>query len=126
MLGLKKSKTKILRELNEKQPLPMGVTEFHAWSDRIIAAAMVPGATADSQKFALANELTHCGAGTAFESDGYFVARLRKHCVNQVAFSVAKEIRDKEKARLAEEEAKKAGEVLPEVKPSDETKVLAN
>lgn len=92
--------------LTQKQPLPTGVTEFHAWADRIIAGACLT-ADADSQKFALANTLMHLGPTVAFEQDIYFIHTLRKFAVNQVADAMRTEIRDQAKARLAEEEKNK-------------------
>lgn len=97
----------IQEQLNEKRPLPTGVKEFHDWSDRIIAGAMLT-ADPESQKFALANTLLHLSPTTAFETDLYFIHTLRKFAVNQVADAMRVEIRDRAKARLAaEEEAQK-------------------
>lgn len=120
-----KSKKKILKELHENKPLPMGVSEFQEWSLRVIGIAMIPGATVESQQFALANMLMHLSPTTAFECDGYFVNSLRKFAVNQVADAIRTEIRDKTKARLAEEEKQK-GEVVPVITSPNETKVLAH
>lgn len=95
---------KLKEELTEKRPLPIGVTEFHEWADRIIDGALLP-ADRDSQKFALANDLLHCSPNTAFETDIYFIHRLRKYAVNQVADAMRTELRDKKKAELAAKEA---------------------
>ncbi len=108
-----KTKRRILKELEEKRPLPMGKKEFDAWSLRVIQAALIPGATFKSQQFALANELTHLPMGSSFESDGYFVHRLRRHAINQVAIEMANEIRNEEKARLEKEKTGEEGVVLP-------------
>lgn len=94
-------------QLNEKRPLPLGVTEFHTWSDRIISGACIPGATPESIKFALADQLLHLGPTVDCESDLYFIKCLRKFAVNQVADSMRHEIRDAAKARLAQQEHKK-------------------
>lgn len=104
----------IQEQLNEKRALPTGVIEFHEWSERIISGAMLT-AGADSQKFALANTLLNLSPTTAFETDLYFIATLRKHAVNQVADAMRVEIRDAAKARLAAEEAAKQnmGEATP-------------
>jgi hypothetical protein len=120
-----KSKKRILKELTEAKPLPMGRKEFEIWSIRIINAAQIPGATVESLQFCLADMLMHIKPTCAFESDGYFVQCLRKFAVNQVADDVRREIRDKVKARLAEEEKLK-GEVVPKTEQLNETKVLAN
>jgi len=123
-ISFSKSKGRILRDLQEKQPLPMGRKEFEDWSLRIINAAQIPGATVKSLQWTLAQELLHVHPGTCFETDGYFVNRLRKFAVNEVAVALSNEIRDAEKVRLAEE--KKRGEVVPEATQLNETKVLAN
>lgn len=118
---------KIQSQVQEKQPLPTGVTEFHAWADRIISGAQLV-ADPDSQKFALANTLMHLGPTTAFESDLYFINTLRKFAVNQVADNMRNDIRDKAKARLAaqEEEAKQnQSEVTPSPEQPTDGKVLA-
>lgn len=109
-------------QLNQKRALPIGVAEFHEWADRIISGAMIP-ATAESQKFGLANVLLNLGPTVAFETDLYFIHVLRKTAVNQVADQMRTEIRDAAKARLLAEEAlKKQGEVTPPT--GDDAKVL--
>ena len=42
----------IRAELLEKRPLPVGLADFHRWSDRIIKSAEVPAN--DSMKYVLA------------------------------------------------------------------------
>lgn len=96
------SKRRIAKQLTEKRPLPIGVTEFHVWADRIISGAGLP-ADSNSQKFALANDLMHCNPNTAFETDVYFIHRLRKYAVNQVADAVRKELHAEAKERLAKQ-----------------------
>jgi hypothetical protein len=81
-------------ELTEKRPLPVGVTEFHDWSDRIIKAAGLPSRLED-QKYVLANVIcNNCGPAVAFESDAYFIAYLRKVAANQVADEMRKRIKE--------------------------------
>lgn len=92
--------------MNEKRPLPVGMNEFEEWSDRIISGTMLP-ADPESQKFALATMLMHLAPTVDHEIDGYFIKSLRKSAVNQIAHAKMTEIRDRAKARLAEEEAKK-------------------
>lgn len=80
------------RRLSEKRPLPVGVSEFNAWSDRIIKAAALPS-TIESQKYVLANVIcNNCGPATAFESDAFFIGYLRKVAANQVADEMRKQI----------------------------------
>ncbi len=109
----------IKEQLNELRPLPLGVKEFHVWSDRIISGACIPGATAESIKFALADQLLHLGPTVDFESDLYFIKCLRKFAINQVADSMRREIRDTAKARLdAENAAKEAAKLALVPSPS--------
>lgn len=89
----------IQEQLQEKRPLPVGVAEFHEWSDRIISGAMLT-ATSESQKFALANVLLNLGPTIAYETDLYFIHVLRKHAVNQVADAMRAKIRDEVKSRM--------------------------
>ena len=91
-------------QLLEKRPLPMGRAEFHAWSDRIISGALVPG-DVSSQRFALANLLMHLGPQESHKEDAFFIHSMRRSVVQQVAHAMMTEIRDEAKARLAEEQA---------------------
>jgi hypothetical protein len=91
-------------QLNEVRPLPIGKSEFDAWSDRIISGALLP-ADSDSQKFALANELLSLGPTEDHKPDIYFIKLLRKFAVNQVADAQRTEIRDRVKARLEAQRA---------------------
>ena len=80
------------KSLLEKRPLPTGVTEFHAWADRIINAAGLISRKED-QKYVLANVIcNNCGPAVAFESDAYFINYLRKTAANQVADDMRKSI----------------------------------
>lgn len=97
----------ISAQMNEPRPLPMGVKEFHEWSDRIIAGAMVPAVGGEkSLKWALAEMIMHLKPTQDFCDDAYFIHCLRKGAVNQVAFAMMEEIRLERKAALAAEEAK--------------------
>lgn len=96
----------IVNQMNEDRPLPVGMEEFETWSDRIISGTLLP-AEPDSQKFALATMLMHLPPTKDHECDGYFIKSLRKAAINQIAHAKMTEIRDKAKARLAEEETKK-------------------
>lgn len=107
--------------MNEKRPLPVGMTEFEEWSDRIISGTLLP-AEPESQKFALATMLMHLSPTIDHECDGYFIKSLRKSAVNQIAHAKMTEIRDIAKARLAKEEAEKTVEEQDEM-DLDEEKV---
>lgn len=122
-------------QLNEKRELPLGVAAFHEWSDRIISGACIPGATPESIKFALADQLMHLGPTVDFETDLYFIKCLRKFAINQVADAMRKDIRDRAKERLANEDKAKLqvvnnqpGEVtpLPQKGATDGKEVLSN
>jgi hypothetical protein len=116
-------KEELIEKMGEPQPLPMGVKEFHAWADRIISGALVPGATPDSQKFALADMILHLKPTEDHCPDAFFIKTLRKCAVNQVADAIRIELRDKAKARLTQEEEDKK---LKLVDSNNETKVLAD
>lgn len=80
------------KKLLEKHPLPVGVTEFHAWSNRIIKAAGLPS-TIQSQKYVLANVIcNNCGPAVGFESDAYFISYLRKDAANAIADQMRRDI----------------------------------
>lgn len=100
----------ILDQMLEPRALPMGVSEFHEWGDRIIGGALLPGGEeapeifADSQKYALANMIMHLGPTESHKPDAFFIHSLRKVAINQVADSVRKQLHDKAKLRTAEAE----------------------
>lgn len=90
----------ISKQLGEKRPLPMGMTEFHAWSDRIISGAQC-SATVDSQKFVLAGMILHLKPTEAFVEDGYFINSLRKQAATEVAYAFISEVKTKQAAEQA-------------------------
>lgn len=98
-------KSVILDQMNEPRPLPLGRQEFDEWSDRIISGALVPGATVESQKFALANAILHLGPTESHKPDAHFIHILRRACVNQVAFAMMEEIKTAQKERAQVQEA---------------------
>ena len=98
----------VVEQLNEPRPLPLGREEFEEWSSRIIAGALIPGATVASQKFVLANQILACKPTESHVPDAYFIHTLRKFAANQVADVIRTEIRTAEKARLETEESQKS------------------
>ncbi len=99
-------KEKIVEQMHEMRPLPMGRTAFEEWSDRIISGAMMPeGVTAESQKFALANMLTHIGQTESHKPDAFFIHGLRVCAVKQIAVEMAMEINAAKKAREVAQKA---------------------
>jgi hypothetical protein len=117
------TKETILNQMNERRALPMGVTEFHEWADRIIEGALVP-ADKESQKFALADMIMHLGAAEDHKEDAHFIHYLRKVAVNQVAHGVMEEIRNRRKAELAKAEKPKL-EAVQNATPTNGQTVLA-
>lgn len=117
------TKNKLVKNMQTLRPLPMGVKEFVAWSDRIISQAMIPGATPDSQRFALADLILHLNSTEDHKEDAYFVKFLRKVAVNQVADHVRgelKEASDKRKREAqAASEAAKSSEVIANQSETD-------
>lgn len=104
-------KKRALKELKEMRALPLGRSEFDAWSDRIITLAQIPGATYESQKFALAEMVLHIKPTQSFESYGCFVHQLRKGAANQVAHAVFQELKRARDAKTNEEKVLADGKV---------------
>lgn len=93
----------ITKEMLEKRPLPIGMTQFNEWSDRIIAGAMVQ-ASKRSQKWTLAEMVMHLNPTEAFKEDAHFILKLRKAAVNETCAAVMREIKEEHEAekKLAE------------------------
>ena len=104
---------KIIDELKEPHPLPLGRKEFRAWSDKIIKAAAVPGATVESQEFALAEMVLHCKPNESFVPLGHFVHSLRKGAANQVCHTIFQEIKKAQQERIQKENEEKVLEIAP-------------
>lgn len=98
-------------QMRDLRPLPMGVQEFHEWSDRIIAGAMMT-ATPDSLKFALAEMIMHMPPTESHCADIVFIHRLRKAAANQVAYAMMEQLRTDRKAVLARQEAEQTGQAI--------------
>lgn len=101
------SKEIISEQLSELRPLPMGMTEWEEWSDRIISGACIPGVDVPSQKYVLANEIMHMDPRKDHQTDVYFIKTLRKLAANQVADEVRKKLYAERKTR--EDAEKKTG-----------------
>lgn len=102
--------------------LPVGMTEFNAFADRIIEKSG-NFADRDSMVYAIAMELIHADPKTAF-NDEFFVTRLRKVASNQIASQAVQDIKAKqEAARQAAQEANNQVEVTTsEVVTDEQTK----
>ena len=90
--------------LKEETPLPVGMTEFQAWSDSIIALSG-EYADIDSMKYALATMVMHADAKHGALPREYFVSRLRKVAANQVASQVFQDIKQKQADAAAAKQA---------------------
>lgn len=104
-------KSIILEQMNEPRPLPMGRQEFMVWSDRIMAGALIPRDSKQSDevyehsvRYALANMLIHLGPTESHKPDAFFIHSLRKFAINQVADTLRKELFEIAKMRTAKEE----------------------
>ena len=111
--SLSTPKDVIKDQLLEPRPLPMGRKEFEDWSDRIISGALIPGATAQSLKFALAEMVMHAKPTESHIADGYFIQCLRKAASNQICWAVITEFKDEQRKKILEAQSK-AAEVKPE------------
>lgn len=118
-------KSVIVAQMSEPRPLPMGITEFNIWSDRLIAGAMVT-ATVESQKATLASMILHLGPTEDHKPDAYFIHSLRKLAANQVANEVFTQIRQQVKERLAKEEQASKNRADKAVEATTELRVVAN
>lgn len=105
------------------RPLPVGMTEFTTWSDRIISLSG-SFADADSMKFALSSQIMHLGAQKSSVPDQYFIRSMRKAAANQVASQFFQDIKIKqqEAAKAALEAAQQQTESV-EVTSAPETAI---
>ncbi len=87
----RKRQTKLIAEMQEKRPLPLGVAEFEVWSDRIIDASMIQ-ADRVSLKYALANIIMQLKPTEDHVEDAYFIKSIRKAAVNQVCDAIRRGI----------------------------------
>lgn len=94
----------ILDQMHEPRPLPLGMTEFEEWSDRIISGALI-SCDVDSQKFACASMLKMMGATEDHKEDVFFIKSLRRSAIQQIADAKLRELKDKSTAKLAAENA---------------------
>lgn len=87
--------------LDIPRPLPIGLTEFHVWADRLIEI-VGPLADSDSMKYVMASQIIHMPHDQDEVPDRHFRAALRKAAANQVASQVFQDI------KLKQQEAAKA------------------
>jgi hypothetical protein len=93
----------ITEQMLEKRPLPIGMTQFNSWSDRIISGAMVE-ASKRSLRWTLAEMVLHLNPTEAFREDAHFILKLRKAAVNETCAQVMRDIKEEQEAekKLAE------------------------
>lgn len=104
------SKSKIMDQMLEPRPLPMGMKEFEEWSERIISGALIPTEDKDSLKAALASMLMALGPQEDHKPDAYFIHSLRKAAANEIAHATFQEIKRKKEAEIVAEAEKKTKE----------------
>lgn len=94
--------------------LPVGLTAFHEWAERIIS---ISGnfADSDSMKWALASQIMHLGAQHSRKPDIYFVHSMRKAAANQVASQVFQDIKIKQQEAAAKAAEVPVVETVPDV-----------
>jgi hypothetical protein len=85
-------------------PLPVGLSEFHAWADDIVELSG-KFADEDSLKFAISNNLIHLPHTVAYKPKQYFVRTLRKAAANQVASQVFQDIKQKQHDAMLKQQA---------------------
>lgn len=104
----------ITQAMLERRALPIGMTAFHEWSDRIISGAMVEASTR-SQKWALAEMVTHLPPTEAFKEDAHFILKLRKAAVNETCVAFMRELKE-----AHELEKKQAEATAPKLRAVDD------
>lgn len=87
--------------LEDQQPLPVGVTEFHEWAKRI-TDLVGPLADIDSMNYVLASAILSAPPDASELPDNYFTSRLKKAAANQVASYIFQDIKAKQAAKSAE------------------------
>lgn len=89
----------ILQQMNEPRPLPMGMTEFNEWADRIVSGALIPIDDNEKLKPILASMLMALGPTEDHKPDAYFIHLLRKAATNEVARVVFQDAKNKQQAK---------------------------
>lgn len=82
------------------ETLPQGLTAYNAWATDVLKLAKVPDN--DSTRFALAIMILHLPPQASSKAKEYFIRTLRKGATNEIAASVAQELKTKQQqAQLA-------------------------
>lgn len=103
----------ITKQMLERRPLPMGRSEFMEWSERIISGALVD-CDRESQRFVLADLLTHLGPQESHKEDAFFIHTLRKMAVNQLAITMRAELKAEHDKKVEAQKALEAEKLKEE------------
>lgn len=106
---------KIKKQLNKVKSyfptrLPIGMTEFNDWTSSIVNTFDLPDN--DSTRFGLAVMITHLQPTEFTKSKRYFAISVKKSMANQIAFANMEELKAKQKAQIAAEQAAVAAKAL--------------
>jgi hypothetical protein len=87
--------------------LPLGMAEFDKWVDEIIALLPkgLENVPKDDIKFVIASAVQRLGQAERWVSKHYFVCLLHKAAASQLAGQIFTDIKDKQKAALAAQQA---------------------
>ena len=99
--------------------LPVGLSEFHAWAESIIAL-LPPGfekVPVDELKWVIATAIQHLDATKARVPKIYFLRLLHKAAASQVASQVFQDIKNKQLEEKAAREAAEAAKKLEATPP---------
>lgn len=102
-----------------EKPLPVGMTEFNEFADRIISLAG-KFADEDSMKWVLASSILHADAKKSRFSDQYFIDVLNRAAANQVASGVMQEIKERKAKQEAEAKQQAEATASTEGSPANE------
>lgn len=95
----------------EREPLPIGRTQFEEFEKRIVSLARVD-AHPDSLRFCLLERIISLGPCEAYKEDAYFVLALRKIAANETAVNLMQELKEKQAKAMASTKQDANGKVL--------------
>lgn len=89
-------------------PIPVGLTQFNEWADRLLFTYFPPGITPpaeDSFRFSLAAMVLHLDSQADKKPNRFFGKAIYKGAANEVASYVMHELKAKRDALIAQQEA---------------------
>lgn len=118
------SKQRILDQMKERRPLPIGRKEFEAFVKRIRSACPFP-VSEESVLFTLGGMILSAGPTESHKEDAYFIHALHKAAANETAHAIMQEAKEEHFRKKASSEKPVTSEVTP---PSGVTieKILPN